>query len=485
MNKKKSYYVATSIPYVNAVPHIGHAWEFIIADVLTRYYKQQDFDVFFSTGTDEHGGKIQEAAQEQGVTPKQLVDKNALAFKDLGSLLNIEYTKFIRTTSKEHESRAQLIWKNLGEYIYKGSYVGMYDTREETFITLEQAKVIKEDDPKRYERLKRIEEDNYFFKLSEFTDKLKKEIKSGRLNIVPKTKRNEVLGLLNDGLDDISVSRPEEKIPWGIGVPGDDTQTIYVWFEALMNYVTTLGYPDGEDFKKFWPGNHVIGKDIIRFHAVIWPAMLMVLDEKIPHDIYVHGFINLGDEKMSKSLGNVVSPLELVLKYGSDATRYYFMRHVPSYGDGEFTWEKMDRAYHSELANDLGNLVQRVQTMITKFGDGRVGKAPEASHDEGSYHESMSNYKFDRALEFCWELVRGLNQYVDEEKPWVLAKEPAEADHLEEVLAYLAKSLQQLSVLLAPFLPETAEKISSVFSSKTINPLEVTLFPKIEDEDSK
>jgi len=482
MSKSKSYYVATSIIYANDVPHIGHTWEFIIADVLARYYKQQGRDVFFSTGTDEHGGKIAAKAEAEGVTPQEHVERVSTAFEDLMPVISVDYTKFIRTSDEEHKARVSKIWKMLDKYIYKGSYVGMYDLREESYVSIEEAKIMKKDNPDRHKTLQKLEEENYFFKLSEFGDQILNVIKSGKLNIVPHTKRNEIIKLLEDGLEDVSISRPSKKLKWGIPVPGDKDHTIYVWIDALSNYLTTLGYPDDEGYKKYWPCDvHVIGKDISRFHAAIWPGMLLALGEELPKEIYIHGFISSGDEKMSKSLGNVISPLELVTKYGSEATRYYLMRHIPSYNDGDFSWEKMEKVYTSELANDLGNLVQRTQTMIANFADGEIIDSNAGTHDEGSYHDAIKEYHFDRALDFCWELIRGLNQYIDEEKPWVLAKDEKEAEHLKEVMAHLANSLLQLSDLLSPFMPETAKVLKSVFGGKKIKPTENVLFPKIEN----
>lgn len=481
MADKNTYYIATSIPYVNAPPHIGFAWELIIGDVLARYYKQEGRDVFFSTGTDEHGGKIQETAEKQGISPERLAQQNTQAFKDLAPILNVEYTKFITTTSKEHEQRAHKIWQNLEKYIYKGAYVGMYDVREETFITIEESKVMMEKDPERYDTLQKLEEQNYFFKLSAFTKPIKEAVESNKLRIIPKTRRNEILNLLNDGLDDISISRPSDKIPWGIGVPGDKTQTIYVWFEALMNYITTLGYPDGKDFKKFWPGQtQVIGKDIIRFHAAIWPAMLMGLGEEIPEDIYVHGFITVDNSKMSKSVGNVVSPLELVSNYGTDAARYFLLRHIPSYNDGDFSWQKMEQAYNSELGNELGNLVQRVYAMVEKYSGGEIKDPVESAHDDGNYSDALKDYRFDKALDHIWLRIRGLNQYIDEQKPWALAKNPEELKHLDEVLAYLVMGLRDVSRLLQPFMPETAAAIEKIYAENKLKKPEGPLFPRIE-----
>ncbi len=342
------FYTTTSIPYVNGEPHVGHAMEFVQADVLARYNRQQGIDTLYSTGTDEHGGKVMEKAEELGLKPEEFAKQNADKFKELCKEINVSYDRFIRTTDPAHEKAAQAIWKKLEPYIYQNMYIGMYDQKEETFLTDEEARIIERDDPERFARLQKLEEKNYFFKLSEFSERIQQAIESEEFRVVPKTRRNEILSVIKDGLEDISVSRPKEKIPWGIHVPGDDTQTMYVWFEALMNYITVLGYPDGDDFNKYWPADvQVIGKDIIRFHAAIWPAMLLALELPLPKNLYVHGFITMNGETMSKSVGNVVSPRELIDKYGSDATRYYLLRHIPSYNDGDFSWDKFETAYTS------------------------------------------------------------------------------------------------------------------------------------------
>jgi methionyl-tRNA synthetase len=297
---------------------------------------------------------------------------------------------------------------------------------------------------------------------------------------MPDTKRNEILSVINAGLEDISVSRPKDKISWGIPVPGDETQVMYVWFEALMNYITVLGYPSEEDFKNFWPANlQVIGKDIIRFHAAIWPAMLIGLGLPLPKTLYVHGFIDINGKKMSKSLGNYVSPYEVLEKYNADVFRYFFLRHIPSNSDGDFSWERLEAAYNNELADQLGNAVSRTAAMVTKYQNGVIGDIPAPEHDLGAFEQAFEQCRFDRALDEIWEQVRGVNQYVEETKPWELAKNKDD-EHLREVLAYMVSSLLQVADLLVPFMPETSEKIKSVFGSGMLAPLSGPLFPKAE-----
>lgn len=476
-----NYYITTSIPYVNAPPHIGFALELIMADVLARAARADGKSVIFSTGSDEHGGKIEEKAAEKGITPKQFTDEMSQLFRDLAKSLNVSNDRFIRTTDAGHEQRAGLIWKALEKDIYKGSYTGWYCTGDEAFFP---EKTVKENNgvcPSHNRPYEKVEEENYFFKLSSYAPQILQAIETEAFQILPATRRNEILNVIKDGLDDISISRPKDKITWGVAVPGDDKQVMYVWFEALMNYITVLGYPEHEDFKAYWPASvQVIGKDISRFHAAIWPGMLFALGLELPKTLYVHGFINAeGGVKMSKTLGNVIDPIEIIDEYGADVLRYYLLRHIPSYEDGEFSKNRLAEAYNNELANELGNAVQRTAAMITQYQNGLIGNIPEAGHDVGEYEAALKQCKFDRALDEVWEQVRGLNQYIDESKPWEI-KKTGDADHLREVLAYQVSCLLEIAQLLQPFMPETALKIKQVFTDGVVRPIEGTLFPRKE-----
>lgn len=478
-NPDNTFYITTSIPYVNGDPHIGFAMELLQADVLARHARQKGKSVIYSAGTDEHGTKVAQKAAEEGKTPLEFTNEMSKKFHDLGKLLNISNDRFVRTTDKGHIQRAQLIWKNLQKDIYKSKYSGWYDVRQEEFVP--EGHVDKErtkpDHPQAYQRL---EEENYFFALSKYSDRIKEAIESNELRIVPQTRRNEILALLSEGLTDISISRPRDKLEWGVPVPDDNEQVMYVWFEALMNYITVLGYPEHPDFAKFWPADvQVVGKDISRFHAAIFPGMLMSLDLPLAKTLFVHSFITVGGEKMSKSVGNVIPPEEIISKYGVDAFRYYFLRYIPAYEDGDFSWERMEEVYNSDLANELGNLVSRTAAMITKYQTGLIGDIPESEHDVAAYMKALQDCKFDRALEEVWQQVRGMNQYIEEQKPWVIAKDSDPA-HLREVLAYTASSILEIADMLEPFMPETADKIKHVFMTGVIQQLDETLFPKHE-----
>ena len=470
----KNIYITTAIPYVNGAPHIGHAVDYLLADVYARYQNQKGSTVRFQAGTDEHGNKIFKKAKENNIPVEEYVTENSQKFQDFIKKLGVEYTDFIRTTDDAHEKRVQEIWKKLEPHIYKSSYEGWYCEGCERFVTENEYGEnggICPDHQKPYEKL---EEENYYLRIADFKDEIKSKIESDELRILPDFRKTEVLKLLEDS-PDVSISRPKKQLSWGVPVPGDDSQVMYVWVDALSNYITVLGYPD-KDITDFWPANvQIVGKDILRFHAIIWPAMLIGLGLPLPKTLLSHGFILTNGAKMSKSLGNVVDPLEVLDKYGLPALRYYFLRHVDTFSDGDFTWEKYDAAYNNELANDLGNLVQRLATLCKKNNIiGLMGyKAPR---DQG-YDALMDEFNFSRAFDYAWEKVQAINKRIDDEKPWTLAKE-GKTEQAVKVLTNLIKDLLNVAFLLAPFLPETAEKIQNIFTSENILPPKTPLFPK-------
>lgn len=451
-----------------------------MADVLARYHRRLGDQVVYSTGTDEHGGKIAEKATEIKLSPQEFSDQVSQHFRDLLKLINISNDRFIRTTNPGHEQRAQIIWKNLSQYIYKGTYSGWYCTGHEAYIPEEVVKANKGICPEHNRPYEQLKEENYFFKLTGFARQIRQAIETDQLRVIPQSRKHEILSLMESGLEDTSISRPKDKISWGIPVPGDETQVMYVWFEALMNYITVLGYPEHVDFKNYWPADvQVIGKDILRFHAAVWPAMLMGLGLPLPKTLYVHGFVTVDGKKMSKTLGNVVAPKDVVAKFGVDGFRYFFLRHIPSYEDGDFSWAKLEAAYNNELADQLGNAVSRTSAMVAKYQKGVIGEIPAPKHDIGSYQRAMADCRFDRALEEVWEQVRGFNQYVDETKPWEIAKTDDEV-HMREVLASMAANLLEIAELLEPFMPDTAGKINNTFGTGILQPLPGPLFPKQE-----
>ena len=349
----------------------------------------------------------------------------------------------------------------------------------ESFVTAKQAAANNGVCPDHQKPYQQLSEENYYFKLSAFNDQVKAAIDEGQLVIEPEFRKKEILSLLKDGLEDISISRPVKSLSWGIPVPGDEHQVMYVWVEALINYISILGYPDGDNFKQFWPANlQIIGKDIIRFHAAIWPAMLIGLGLPLPQRLLVHGFVLTGGAKMSKSVGNVIDPIQVVDAYGVDAFRYFFLRHIPTTDDGDFTWGKFETAYNNELGNELGNLVQRVAAMINRYQAGAIGDLPQPEHDSRLYHEAMGNLRLDQALGEVWSMVRSLNVYLEHVKPWEVAKKN-DAEHLQEILAYAAGCLVQIGDLLVPFLPNTAASIQHVFEGGIVKPYSGVLFPKI------
>ncbi|MEM6997513.1 MAG: methionine--tRNA ligase [Patescibacteria group bacterium] len=481
---KDNFYICTAIPYVNDKPHIGHAMDFIYADILARYNRAQGKDVVFSIGTDEHGTKIAEKAAENNLSPQAFADSIVPKWQHFAKIAHISNDRFIRTSQDAHIERIKLIWQKLEKYIYKGNFEGWYCVGCEEYKT---DTVVKETDGKcpdhnrAYEKLK---EENYFFKLSAFSAQLKESIENNYFEIVPSYRGKEMLNLIEVGLNDVSISRPKDKLDWGVPVPGDDGHVMYVWFEAVCNYITVLGYPEHEDFKEYWPANvQVIGKDITKFHALIWPAILIGLGEPLFKKLYSHGFITSEGKKMSKTIGNVVDPVQVIDTYGVDAFRYFLARHIPSHDDGDYSVERFEAAYNGELANELGNAVSRVASMITKYQQGVIGEVKDELHDPTEYDEAIAAFRFDRALDLVWLRVQDLNKYIEIEQPWSLAK--TDTEHLQEVLAYSASSLLEIARLLGPFMPSASQKITEVFTGGVVQPLEAPLFPRLDTKNDK
>ncbi|HUD11486.1 MAG TPA: methionine--tRNA ligase [Candidatus Saccharimonadia bacterium] len=469
------FYVTTASAYTNGPPHIGYAMELIQGDVLARYHRQIGDEVWYVTGTDEHGTKNKRSAEEAGKSPKQYVDEMSQLFRDLAAALKVTTDQFVRSTDPAHEKAAQALWKACEKDIYKAKYEGWYCVGCETFYT--EIELPDHICPIHKKPLEKIAEENYFFKLSAYTAQIKELISTDKLRIYPDTRKNEILALLEKGLEDISVSRDKKQLTWGVPVPGDPDQVMYVWFDALGFYISALGYPSGEAFQKFWPADvQIVGKDILRHHAAIWPAMLLSAGLPAEKSLFVHGHISSEGHKMSKSLGNVVAPGDVIDKYGVDALRYYLLREIQGGSDGDFSWSRMEQVYNADLANDLGNLVQRVQVMVGKYLKGVLSELPAHSHDVQPYGQAMTDLRFDRALAEVWLLIRGLNQYLEEEKPWELAK--TDMNQLSEVLHHSVADLLQLATMLLPFLPTTAQKIAATFAGGVARPEVGLLFPK-------
>lgn len=480
----KKLYITTAIPYVNARPHIGTALDQLVADIWARYHRQNGREVRYQVGTDEHGNKVAAKALESNMDPGSYADSMYLEFEKLFAALGTSHTDFIRTTEGHHKGAVQFIWQKLQPYIYKGTYEGWYCEGCESFVTDKEAAANDGVCPDHQREYQRLSEENYYLRASDFSDQIRQAIESDKLHIVPEFRKKEFLELIKDGLQDVSISRPRKNLSWGVSVPGDESQVMYVWLDALSNYITVLGYPDRPEWQEYWPADvQVVGKDILRFHAGIWPVILLGLGLPLPKTLLVHGHVNSGGTKMSKSLGNVIDPIELIDQYGRDAFRYYFSRHIPTQDDGDFTYEKFENAYNNELGNDLGNLVQRVSAMVNRYQAGVVGDVPAGEHDMGPYHEAMRNLQFDVALDEAWVTVRSLNKYLEHVKPWEIAKRretDTEAEsHLAEVLSHSVASLNQIADMMVPFMPDAASKIHELFKDGVVAAGPTALFPKV------
>ena len=471
--EKQKYYISTAIAYTSAKPHIGNTYEIVLGDAIARYKRLKGFDVYFQTGTDEHGEKIELKAKEAGITPKEYVDNIASQIKDIWDIMNTSYDRFVRTTDSKHEREVQKIFKKMYDKgdIYLGKYEGLYCTPCESFFT--ESQLVDGKCPDCGREVHKASEEAYFFKLSKYQDRLIEYYNTHPDFIKPGSRKNEMINnFIKPGLQDLCVSRTS--FTWGIPVDFDPKHVIYVWLDALTNYITNIGYDvdnPSDEFKKYWPADlHLIGKDIVRFHSIYWPCFLMSLDIPLPKQIFGHPWLLFGNDKMSKSKGNILYADDLVKEYGVDAVRYYVLHEIPYANDGNLTNELLVERINSDLANVLGNLVNRTVAMGNKYFEGKVIN-PSVSDDVDNVLISMINeldkrveVKMDTlevgaALDEIFDLLRRSNKYIDETMPWVLAKDPNNSDRLQTVLYNLLESIRVSANLIRPFLPETADKI--------------------------
>lgn len=469
-----SFYITTPIYYVNDVPHIGHAYTTLACDALARYKRARGYEVFFLTGTDEHGQKVEKAALANGETPLELADRVMPRFQALWEKLNVDNTDFIRTTQQRHKKGVQKMFLQLKKQgdIFLGTYEDWYCTPCETFWT--ETNLIDGCCPDCGRPTEKLQEESYFFRMSKYQEQLLNHIEANADFIQPRSRRNEVLSFVREGLRDLSISRTS--FSWGIKVPDDEKHVLYVWFDALSNYITALGYPDDEkgSFAKFWPADvHVIGKDILRFHAVYWPTFLLAAGLPLPKKVFAHGWWTVEGKKMSKSLQNVVEPNMLVEKYGVDAIRYFLLREVPFGLDGDFSHSSLINRINSDLANDLGNLVSRSTAMVSKYFDSVLPAPQESTEADAALIElcrdrieamdqHMNALAFNKSLVSIWEIISAANRYIDTSAPWTLAKDDSQRERLGTVMYNLIETIRLVGLSIEPFMPDTGDRIKKI-----------------------
>lgn len=476
-SERKKFYITTPIYYVNDKPHIGSAYTTIVGDVLARLHRSIGEDVLFLAGTAEHGSKIAQSADKAGKDVQAFVDENSAKFSLAWDTLDIAPDDFIRTTEERHIKAVNLFFNKLKQSgkVYEGEYEGLYCVGHEAF--LKESELVDGLCPDHKTKPDLIREKNWFFKLSDYGQILQEKIEDGDFIIRPEARRNEILSFIKQGLEDIAISRRTAK--FALALPWDPEQTIYVWLDELFNYCSAIGYADDrERFNRYWPADiHMVGKDIVKFHAVIWPAVLLAIGEELPKTVYAHGFFTVGGQKMSKSLGNVIDPVEMAEKYGSDALRYFLLREVPFGEDGDVSEEKLKSRYNGDLANGLGNLFSRTTNMIEKYLDGDIGEFVRSPKDLSQASEAFNSFYFLEGLNLIWKEIAWANQLIDKVKPWELVKtEPAK---VKELLLNLAALLYEIAARLSPVMPETSNKIRQILESGDIRKPE-PLFKKIE-----